>query len=263
MASCFPGALPVQQVARSLFAVRWWLTLFCFGYCLATVRAEQPTGTPPLSADEIVRRSVLRDDQLRASRTTMKSDRTVHTDRLDAGGKVIETKTVRAVHYPTNGMDVSTEVESTRAADATGENTVKADKLETVMSLRRLAPRFDMTLLGEETVRGQACYIIGYRPKSVQPSASTREEKVVGNLHGRLWLSKTDFSIIQSEGALVGPVTLALVASVNQMDFKYHSQSLPNGDTAPSDLTMSMAIKAPFYDFRQRQVTTEENWRPR
>ncbi len=242
-------------------------TLFVVGLGLAPVSAlaqQTPAAaTQALTADEIVRRSVVKDDQLRASHTVLKTDRTVRTDRLDASGKVIETKTVRSEHIPTADVQYSTNVESSKAADKTGEDTVKAQKIEAAISLRKLAPRFDMTLSGEESVRGQPCYVVSYRPKASQPAAATREEKVISNLHGRFWMSKADFSILQSEGTLVSPVTVALIASVNQMDFKYHSQTLANGDTAPADFTVSMAVKAPFYDFRQRTVTTEENWRPR
>ena len=246
-----PGAMP------------WWLALFCLALAATPMRADLQTGNPALSADEIVRRSVLRDDQLRASRASLKCDRTMRTDRLDASGKVKDSKTVRTVHYPAIEMRYSTRVDAAKAADSTGADTVKSDRIETVMNLHKLAPRFDMALLGEEPIRGVPCYVIGYRPKASQPPAATREEKIISNLRGRFWMSKDDFSILQSEGTLVSPVTVALVASVHQLDFKYHSLTLPNGDTGPADFSVSLAVKAPFYDFRQRQVATEENWRSR
>lgn len=258
------GNSPTHLLRPSPLAGRTgWLAVIFFTLSINPARAEPPGSAPALSADEIVRRCVLRDDQLRASRTTLKCDRTMRTDRLDAEGKVTDTKTVRTIHYPSIEMQYATNVESGKAQEASGDNTVKSEKIETVMNLHKLAPRFDMSLLGEEPIRGQPCYIIGYAPKAAQLAASTREEKIISNLHGRFWMSKADFSIFQSEGSLVGPVTIALIASVNQLDFKYHSRTLPNGDTGPADFSVNLAVKAPFYDFRQRQVATEQNWRPR
>ena len=230
------------------------LALACIGLENGILRAEEGA----LPVNEIVRRAVLRDDQLRANRTAMKCDRTIRADRLDASGKVISTTTKRDVEFPTEALAYSTTVETAKdSGDA------KTQKIDAVMSLHRLAPRYDMTLRGEETIRGVPCYAVDYKPKAAQATAATREEKVVSNLHGHFWISKEDFSVVQSDGTLSGPVSLALIASVNQMDIKYYSQALPNGDTAPKEVTVTMAVKAPFYDFRQKQVTTEENWRPR
>ena len=58
-------------------------------------------------------------------------------------------------------------------------------------------------------------------------------------------------------------MTVAFIASVTRMDFKFHSQLLPNGEVGPLDFSVDLAIHAPFYDFRQLQVNSLRNWRPR
>jgi hypothetical protein len=234
------------------------IVLCVFALALAgrpSVRAE----TAP-TVSEIVQKAVARDDALRQRRTAFKCDQTVKADRFDATGKIIKTDTLRTVHVPTKEIAFKTEVKSDSAKS--GEDVAKSQNVEAVMDLRKLASRFEMSLAGEEPVHGRACYVVRYSPKANQ-SSDTREEKVVNNLKGRFWIAKDDFSILQSDGALSSPVTVALIASVNRMDFQYHSQALPNGDVGPADFNVYMTVKAPFYDFRERKTTTQENWRPR
>jgi fructose-specific phosphotransferase system component IIB len=222
---------------------------------LPNARAEEA-----LTVEQIVQKSVVKDNALRERRQQFICDQTVKTERFGADGKVMKTDTVRTVHRPDKNIAYSTDVKAETANSA--EAAAKSQKIEAVMDLGKLASRFQMALAGEEKVRGRACYVVRYWPKSGQ-SSDTREEKVVNNLKGRFWIAKDDFSILQSDGSLSSPVTVALIASVNRMDFNFHSQSLPNGDTGPADFTVNMAVKAPFYDFREKKVTTQENWRGR
>lgn len=216
-------------------------------------------GAEALSLNDIVHRAVLRDDALRASRHGMKCDQTVKVEHLDREGKVTSVSTVRTVHLQTEAITFSTDVAAS-GTDGQSEARRQTDHVEAVMNLGKLAGRFQMALAGEETVRERSCYVVRYWPRAGQTS-DTRKEKVVNNLKGRFWIAKDDFSILRSEGVLSSPVTVALIASVNQMDFLYHSQTLPNGDVAPGETTVSIAVKAPFYDFREKKTTTQENWR--
>ena len=128
------------------------------------------------------------------------------------------------------------------------------------MNLRRLAPRFQYRLAGEEPVAGRTCDIIAFSPKGSQP-ADTREDKVINNLHGWYWIDKNTFEILQAEGSLVAPVTVALIASVTRMDFTLHSGVLPNGEVGPADFRVDLTVKAPFHFYRQQQRSRMENWR--
>lgn len=213
-----------------------------------------------LSLNDIVHRAVLRDDALRASRRGMRCDQTVKIEHLDSDGKVTGVSTDRTVHQQTEAITFSTDVAAAQGTDGQSEAKRQTDHVEAVMNLGKLAGRFQMALAEDETVRDRSCYVVRYWPKNGQTS-ETREEKVVNNLKGRFWIAKDDFSIVQSNGALSGPVSVALIASVNQMDFTYHSQTLPNGDVAPGDSSVNIAVKAPFYDFREKKRTTQENWR--
>ena len=199
----------------------------------------------------------------------MECDETVKTERLDDQDKVVSTKTVFFLGGETKDLSYSTKVESKSAATPSpdgklgkDEEAVKAQSLVAVMSLRKLASRYTFAFAGNAQVHGRDCQIFTYKPRPNQPAA-TREEKVVNNLQGHYWIDKHTFEILQVDGSLASPVSVALIASVTQMDFKFHSQTLPNGEVGPLDFSVNLAVRAPFYDFRQRQTTTMEDWRPR
>jgi hypothetical protein len=225
--------------------------------------AATAAATPPLTVAEIVQKAVARDDTRRERRMAFEADQTIVIDRLDDTGKIIKTKTLHAVLHPTREISYSANVDSTSESQHSDEDAAKAQHIMAIMNLGKLAPRFIEKLAGEGVIQGRACYIVHYQPKTGQPSADTREEKVVNNLAGRFWIAKDNLDIVQSDGSLVSPVTVALVASVTRMDFQFRSQLLPNGDVGPASFSVNLAVHAPFYDFRQRQVTSLANWRPK
>ena len=212
---------------------------------------------------------VANDELRREHRQALVCDETIKTERLDEHDKVIQTRTLFYVRGDSKDLSYSADAdmtaESTPGADGgkhtNAQDDAKAQHLMAVMNLRKLSPRFTFAFAGSAQLHGRDCQIFTYHPKPNQPAA-TREEKVVNNLQGRYWIDKNTFEIIQIEGSLASPVTVALVASVTRMDFRFHSQTLPNGEVAPLDFSVNLAVKAPFYDFRQRQTTTMENWRP-
>ena len=258
-----PYAMPRPNPARHLpfFALLLWGPAL-----LGTLRADLPASSaasvPPVR--DIVEKAVARDDFRRVRRTAFEADEAILTERLDPDGKVLSSKTVHVVHHPTADISFSSNMES-KSAPASGQpdaDTVKAQHIMAVMNLGKLAPHFIETIVGSAMLQGRDCYVIRYRPKPDQPAA-TREEKVVNGVSGRFWIAKDNYDILRSEGSLTGPVTVAFIASVTRMDFKFESLQLPNGDVGPANFSVDMAIKAPFYDFRQLQVNTLTNWRPR
>ena len=240
----------------------FFLLLLCGPWAAAVTALADPNPAGALSAHEIVQKAVARDDVRREHRVALEADQTILTERLDPAGKVLSSKSVHMIHHPTREISYSTNT-GTDNASSSGHpdgDTVKAAHIMAVMDLGKLAPKFTETVTGSATILGRDCYVVSYYPKPGQ-SADSREEKVVNNVAGRFWIAKDNFDILQSEGSLVGPVTVAFIASVTRMDFKFHSQLLPNGEVGPADFSVDMAIHAPFYDFRQYQLNTLRNWR--
>lgn len=256
----------VRAPACLLIAGSLAIALLAGQACVAQTPSPGPVApaaaTPPLSVAEIVQKAVARDDARRERRMAFEADQTIVIDRLDDTGKIIKTKTIHAVLHPTREISYSANVDSTSESQHSDEDAAKAQHIMAIMNLGKLAPRFTEKLAGDGMIQGRPCYIIHYQPKDGQP-ADTREEKVVNNLAGRFWIAKDNEDILQSDGSLISPVTVALVASVTRMDFQFRSQLLPNGDVGPASFSVNLAVHAPFYDFRQHQVTTLTNWRPK
>ncbi len=208
---------------------------------------------------EIVRRSALRDDALRRDRQRYECDVEVRTEELDAQGGVTSSKTKHLTIRPSRDLSLAGEI-PTKGRAAEEKETLDAKKFMVVMDMQKLAPRFVMSREGDDEILGRSCYVVRYRPRSGQ-SYDNREEKIMNQLTGRFWITKDDFSIVQSEGSLTQPVTVALVASVVRLDFKYQAQLLPSGEPAPATHHVLLGVKAPFYELRQRQTTTLKNYR--
>ncbi len=220
-------------------------------------RAEAATEAGPvLSAADIIRRAIQRDEELRRDRQRYECDVSVRTEKLDAKGTVVSTKAVSATMRPPRQISIGGEMQ----AEKMDREYCEAQKFMAVLDLQKLAPRFQIVREPDAETVGRACYVVSYRPRPGQ-AYDTREEKVINSLNGRFWIAKDDFSIVQSEGTLAQPVTVALVASVYRLEFQYRSMPLPSGETAPASFQVNLAVRAPLYDLRQRQTSTISNYR--
>ena len=230
------------------------LALFAGGKGVAATAATDPG--PAFSAAEIIRRAIQRDEELRRDRQRYECDVSVRTEKLDAKGGVVSTKAVSATMRPTRQISYGGEVR----AEKLDREYREAQRFMAVLDLQKLAPRFQLAREADADAAGRGCYVVSYRPRPGQ-AYDTREEKVINALSGRFWISKDDFSIVQSEGTLAQPVTVALVASVYRLEFQYRSKPLPTGETAPASFQVVLAVRAPLYDLRQRQTSTISNYR--
>jgi len=55
---------------------------------------------------------------------------------------------------------------------------------------------------------------------------------------------------------------VALIATVDPLEFSYQSQRLSNGEVVPQFFDVSVTVKAPFFYTRQRQSCTLGNFHP-
>ncbi len=228
---------------------------FLLGWNGGRAAAATETG-PVLSAGDIIRRAIQRDEELRRDRQRYECDVNVRTEKLDASGSVVSTKAVNATMRPTRQIAFGGEMH----AEKMDRDYCEAQKFMAVLDLQKLAPRFQLLREPDADAVGRGCFVVSYRPRPGQ-SYDTREEKVINSLNGRFWIAKDDFSIVQSEGVLSQPVTVAWVASVYRLEFQYRSMPLPTGETAPASFQVNLAVRAPLYDLRQRQISTISNYR--
>ncbi len=208
-----------------------------------------------LSADELMQLALVRDEAARTARAHWRHDQELTTDRLDARGQLLGSKVTSRHGVASDGTPGASG--SVDGSDTDGDFQVTLD-------LRRLAGRFDLQREGEGfSKEGERCYLLAFRPRAESQTHASREEKVINQLSGRFWLAKSDLSIVQSEAALSQPVTVAWVASVYRLDFRYRGRRLSGrGAVVPASLVLDLGVEAPLYHSRQRQTTTMTNYQP-
>jgi hypothetical protein len=103
---------------------------------------------------------------------------------------------------------------------------------------------------------------VAFEPKASQPYHS-QIEKVLNQLHGRIWVRASDDTILRTEATLLHPVEVAWIfASIAKLDFHYE---LPSGGTeyGPAWLETSVEVHAPLIVIRQHQRIDMTGFRPR
>jgi hypothetical protein len=229
--------------------------------------APTPTATPPpISA--LLNGVIARDAQTQRELKSMAYDEQVHTERLDAAGHVTQHQDLRLIVRP--GAKQELEVVSVRgdhlpadpdeaAQEAKGK---EMQRRQQTLDLKALSTRFNLTLQGTGTDLGTRAYIVAFEPRPDQPYHS-QTEKVLNQLHGRIWVRASDDTILRTEATLLHPVQVAWIfASITRLDFHYE---LPVGGSeyGPAWLQTFVEVHAPLIAIRQRQRIDMTDFRPR
>lgn len=211
---------------------------------------------------------IARDAQTQQELRKMTYDEHVLTERLDASGKVTQHQDLQLIVQP--GAKQELQVVSVRGDNLPADPdaaTRQAQGKETqrrqqTLDLKSLATRFDLTLQGTSNDLGAQAYIVAFEPKPNQPYHS-QTEKVLNQLHGRIWVRASDDTILRTEATLLHPVQVAWIfASVTKLDFHYE---LPPGGSeyGPAWLQTSVEVDAPLIRIVQRQRVDMDHFRPR
>ncbi len=128
------------------------------------------------------------------------------------------------------------------------------------LKLPKLIKFFDLTYLGEGKAIGKPAYIVGFKPKP-GVETETKFEAVLTKMTGKVWLAKSDYSILQSEGRLMKPADLALFfAKLGELEFFYKAQKIRSG-YAPGSLKLRFKVNVGLYEIHHRQRMTMKNYR--
>jgi hypothetical protein len=227
--------------------MRW---LLCVLLCTNAVAAPD--------ARSMVAQIAARDKVLQERRRAYDYDLQITREKLDDQGQVTSTTREEVVVRGDARPNFGTRPDQ---AGAPADESQKAAR-EEPFELPRIIDHYNYTLEGEETVDGVACYRIGFSPKPDMPY-DNREEKVLNAVAGHLWASTRDFSLVRNEGSLLHPVAVAWVfASLTQMQFRYDSQPLPNGDQGPREEEYSYRVEIPFFTLHERDTRRMSGYRP-
>ena len=204
------------------------LRMFFKWICLLLL-ATTPVWSAP-TADEIIHRVAAQDKQLVERRKAFDYDIEITREKLDSNRAVVSTAGKRRGRgRPGPGY-------GTRPAEGDPEQEAQKTSREEPFELLKIIDHYTYTLEGEETVDGVDCYKIAFTPKPDMPY-DNREEKVLNNVSGHIWASKQDYSLINNEGSLMHPVSVAWIfATLREMEFHFDAMRMPNGDYGPGRL---------------------------
>ncbi len=225
--------------------------LFCFLLAITPALADAS-----LTADQIVAKVIARDKEMVQRRKAFDYDIDITREKLDESGKLVQTLkdkvVVKGDHRPSYG---------TRSTTDDPEDEAKQASREEPFELLKIIDHYTYTLEHDDVVNGEPCYKIAFTPKPDMPYHN-REEKVLNSVSGYLWASKKDFSLVRDQGSLMQPVSVAWVfATLKQMEFRYDSQVLPNGDYGPLQVQYRYLVSIPFSYLHERDTRKMSNFR--
>ena len=250
--------------------------------------APQVAQAPGPAVNDIIKNAIRRDEELRDLRQDFVYQLKVVTERLDDDNKVIpdKTKTVSAKIKPGKDITYSADFNDdsdSKSDSASGKSKVAgvgagrnlrkgsdddddddkdkqvedAKKVNAMLDMAKIAPRYNYQRLNDETIRNRRCFVIKFTPKKDQPFAS-REEKVINKVGGTIWIDQNDFSIIQTKGKLTEEVDVAwFLATMKSLDFNYQTAELDLANIpVPSDFSMNFDLNIMGYRLAQRQKSS-------
>ncbi len=233
--------------------------VFCllFLAAAATLHAitPLPASASALGPREIVNRAVEQDQQLQARRKQFDYDLVITRQKLSSKQEPLSTTQ--------SNVKVASDARpdyGTRRNVAVEREVDKASR-EEPFNLLKIVNDFTYSLKGVEKVNGIDCYKIAFTPKPNLPYRN-REEKVVHEVAGHLWISQKDYSLLQNEGTLQRPVAVGWIfATLRELEFRYESQPLPNGDFGPKRVSYRFLVSIPFGKIHERHTRSISNYR--
>ena len=254
-----------------------------------------PTGSAaapqePKSAIQIFDAALAKFESDRVALRKWQYHQTLTTHQFDSGGKVIakgQWQSIvrpgdpRPLEYTAKTMEgklsffkagaeeptATGEPMSTPKARPTKEDEEKNQAEAAIEAVRKynLRDRYNWTLAGNENVAGESAYVLRFKPKPKQNTRS-REERFFGLLAGRLWVSRSDYTVLKAEAALQAPANLFwVIARVTKFRLTYELEPDSGGNRLfrKSKATARTEVAFPFYTVRQRHWLTADRYEPR
>ncbi len=244
------------------------LSLACFAIAVPGSPSPAAVAAPAPPMASLLQGVVARDAQIQRELKGMQYHEHIQTDRLDAQGKVTQHQDMQLLVRPGGNPELQVlsvhgpNMPSDPDQAAAQARKQQAQQRQQNFDLKSISSRFNLTLLGRSNELGADAYVIGFEPKANQPYHS-QTEKVLNQLHGRIWIRASDDLILRTEASLLHPVQVAWVfASVTSLDFRYE---LPPGGSVygPAWLETSVRVNAPLLSIAQHQRIDMTDFQPR
>jgi hypothetical protein len=226
-----------------------WALLFV---CLALPPAEVParSAQPQMTVEELLDKVAEHAKQQNSKPPKREFIRTKITSELDKKSNVIKREELKyrmviinGVLYPRliqknelalNPEEQRKEEEKEASFRIGGGKDAKKQEGHTILVKlsEETAKRFDYAITGREQVNGRMAHVVTVTPKPGLP-AKTKEERVMSNLSGRLWIDESDYEIAKLDVHLTEPVyfgVAGLLGALHAFDFCLSRNRLSEGD---------------------------------
>lgn len=226
------------------------------GFCLLWILMRAVSlGAALPDAQDLVDRMVVRDAEMVVRRAPLTYTLETVRHKLDKNGAV--TSTTRETQQMRGNARIDYGTRDDRGVEQDLERASKEEPFELISMLHH----YTFRTLGEERVQGEPCWKVAFTPKPGMPFKN-REEKVLNHTSGTLWIHQEDFSLMRSEGRLMKPVSVAwFLATLGEMEFRYDSRKLPNGDYGPASVIYQFKVNVLFAEIRERHERKMTNYR--
>ena len=251
-----------------------------------TIAAEQEDKLTPL---EIFDAALAKFESNRIALHKWQYYQTLTTHQLDSAGKVVAKGTWKSIVRPGDPKPLEYSCErmegklsffkagaeeqeavkknsgQSKSKTATEPEKNQAESAVEAVRKYHLRDRYLWRRLPDEAVAGDDAYVLSFAPKPKQNTRS-REERFFGLLAGRMWISRSDFSVLKAEAALQSPCSLFwIIARVTTFQFTYELEPNPTGNRLLrlSKATAKTVVTFPFYSVRQKHWQTVDKYEPR
>ncbi len=149
-------------------------------------------------------------------------------------------------------------------AEGDSSSNIRVDSLADAVRKYSLRDRYLWTCLPDEKAAGEASAVIAFKPKPGLP-IKTREQRFFSQLGGKIWISRQDFTVLKSEGALLDPYRLFwIIARITKLEFNYEVESSPaNRLLRKSQASAETVVSFPFKSVRQKHWLAVEKFESR
>ena len=199
-------------------------------------------------------------------------------DSLNGDGDIVETQTTRHRRYPLEGSlfeeliarngeplsdaDLRREAErqgefrrDAREAEASGER-LKTNDERQIRFNENLMGRFVDSVLGEEIIAGERCWVIAFQPREGKLPGENRLDKALNQSAGRAYVTQTDYGVIRIDFELLRPVRYlwGLIASLRQASGRLEFERVEDSARLRRAFDLRADVRVLFRTTRQHIV---------
>ncbi len=221
---------------------------------------------PDLNA--LIARVVARDAATQKELDAMQYRQDSKTEQFDDSGHVTHQQQAQMIIRPGATQEIQVvSVKGDQIPSDPDEAVQQAHGQETErrkhnFSLKNLVTRFNISWVGRGDFMGQQADIIAFEPKPDQPFHD-QTEKVLNQLHGRMWIGRRNGVVLKTEASLAQPVSVAwFFAKITKLDFDYELRSATS-NFGPAWIQLAVEVDTPILNFHQRQTVDMTHFEPR